>query len=169
MSTATAPLMASDEMTSGELLTEDQFPKEMRLEERKRARRVAQKSVTTRSQSDRDEKRGAEATRSSTSDVAKVKANGRCALMARLIRGGVLRYANADTVEEARLAWELAGDLIAGRAGEQREEQPLVPEERPSLAAREGPPEVERERQRQELQRYLQRMDTTEVYDGMGQ
>ena len=33
---------------------------------------------------------------------------------------------------------------MAGRTGEQREEQLMAPEERPSLAAREGPPEVER-------------------------
>ena len=67
------------------------------------------------------------------------------------------------------MACELAGDLIAGREGGQREEQPLIPEERPSLAAREGHIEMERARQRKELQRYLQRMDATDINDVMGQ
>ena len=50
VSTATAPRMAIDETTSGELLTEDEFRKEMRRKERKHARRVAEKSETTRAQ-----------------------------------------------------------------------------------------------------------------------
>ena len=88
--------------------------------------------------------------------------------MVELIRSGALQYANANPVEEARLAWELARDLMARREGGQREEQSAIPEERPSLAAEEGPPEVERARQRQELQRYLQRMDPTDVNDVLG-
>ena len=55
LSTATAPRMAIDEATSGELLTEDQFRKEMRNMERKNARRVAEKSETTRSQLEKKE------------------------------------------------------------------------------------------------------------------
>ena len=38
--------------------------------------------------------------------------------MAQLIRSGVLRYANADLVEKARLASELAGELMAWREGD---------------------------------------------------
>ena len=55
VSTATAPHMATDERTSGELLTEDQFVRELGREERKRARH-AEKSETTRSQLEQDEK-----------------------------------------------------------------------------------------------------------------
>ena len=56
VSTATAPHMVVDEMTSGELLTEDQFRKEMRRKDRKQARRVAEKSEPTRSQLEQDQK-----------------------------------------------------------------------------------------------------------------
>ena len=85
--------------------------------------------------------------------------------MAKLKRSAVLRYANADLVEEARMALELAGDFIAGREGMQPEQQPVVREDRHSLAARERGPEGERQRQRLQrylqLKRYLQRMDPT--------
>ena len=89
--------------------------------------------------------------------------------MVHLIRSGALQYANANPVEEARLAWELAGDLMARREGGQPEEQPALAEERPSLAAREGPAELERAPQRHVLQRYLQRMNRTDVTDVLEQ
>ena len=89
--------------------------------------------------------------------------------MVQLIRSGALRYANPDLVEEARLAGELAGDLIVGREGGQPEQQPVGSEERPSVAARQGPPQVELAPQRQEMQRYLQRMDPTDGNHVMGQ
>ena len=95
VSTATAPRVATEETHSGALVTQDQFLRELRREKRKRERHGAEKGDTTRSQSERDEKRG-----SSTSRVVKAKPSGRCELMTRLIRGGVLRYANADPVEE---------------------------------------------------------------------
>ena len=56
-------------------------------------------------------------------------------------------------MEEARLAWELAGNIITSREAGQLQERPRAREERPSVAAREGPPAVERGRQSQELQR----------------
>ena len=104
-----------------------------------------------------------------TPGVAKVDATGRCALMDQQKRSGTLQYPNAKPVDEPCLAWELAGDLMAGREGGQLEEQPVLREERPSLAAREGPPEVERARQHHELQRYFQRIDPTDVNDVMEQ
>ena len=70
--------------------------------------------------------------------------------MLELITSGALQYAHANPVEEARLPWDLAGNIMASREGGQLEDHPnpAVPEERPSLSAREGPPEVERSRQR---------------------
>ena len=62
--------------------------------------------------------------------------------MVQLIRSGALQYANANPVEEARLAWELAGDLMARREGGQPEEQPGVQEERTSLAVENDPQKV---------------------------
>ena len=70
VSTATASRMAVDEETLGELLMEDHFPKEMHRKERKNARRAAERREATRPQLDQDEKREAEATRSSRPDVA---------------------------------------------------------------------------------------------------
>ena len=161
VSTPNSPRMAVAAATSGELLTEDQFRKEMHRKDRKNARRAAERREATLLQLEQYKKRETEATQSLTAGAVKVHAIGRCALMVNLIRSGGLQYANANPVEEARLAWELAGDLMARREGWQREEQPLVPEERASLAAR----EVERARQRQELQGYLERMEQTDVND----
>ena len=110
VSTATAPRMAVDEATSGKLLTEDQFRKEMHHKERKGARRAGERREATRPQLEQDEKREAEATRSLTPRVSKGQATRRCALRVELIRSGALQYANAHPVEEARLACELAGD-----------------------------------------------------------
>ena len=92
-------------------------------------------------------------------------------MMLQLISSGALQDAHANPVQEVRLAWELAGNMLASQEVGQREDHPdpLVPEERPSLEARVGPPELERARQRQELQNYLQLMDPTDVKDMLGQ
>ena len=89
-------------------------------------------------------------------------------MMLQLSSSGALQYADANPVEEARLAWVLAGNLMARRCG-QWEDNLVISNERPSLATGEGPPEVERERQRQELERYLQRMHPSDGNDALGQ
>ena len=114
----------------------------MRRREPNNARYAAEKLEATRLQLEQDEKQKAEANRSLTPGAAKLHATGRWALMVHLVRIGALQYANANPVEEARLAWELAGDLIARREVGQREEHPALPEERPSVAPGEGPPEM---------------------------
>ena len=59
-STSTAPLMAIDEATSGDLFITEQFPKEMHRRERKNARHAAEKRVAElearRLQLEKDEK-----------------------------------------------------------------------------------------------------------------
>ena len=60
--------------------------------------------------------------------------------------------------------------MASREVGQEEERTNLaVQEERPSLAARNGPPQVVRARQRQELQGYLQSMDPTNVSDVIGQ
>ena len=60
------------------------------------------------------------------------------------------------------MAWQIAGNLI------EREDLGDQPD-RDYLGPRTGPPEMERERQRRELEAYLQRADTRIVQDAMEQ
>ena len=86
VSSGTAPRIGIEEATSGELLREEQFRKEMGRKEPNHARRVGQMRESTQLQLEQEKKSGSELTRSSRSGVAKVQATGRCALMALLIR-----------------------------------------------------------------------------------
>ena len=149
VSTSSAPRMAVDEATSGELLSEEQFRKEMHRRERKNARRAAAKQTAeweaSRLQLDQEETRAATMARSSSPYPMKTRDLERSTMLLQLRSSGALQYAHANPVEEARLAWDLAGNIMASREVGQREDHPNpdVPEERPSLSAREGPLEVE--------------------------
>ena len=130
---------------------------EKRLAEKQTARREA-----CRMQLEQEAKCVPTMAGSSIANVAKTHEQEIRELKVQLINGGALQYARASPLEEPKLAWELAGNLMASREIGQRDEPP-------SLAAREGPPEVERARQRRELQLYLERPDPTVLNDVLGQ
>ena len=65
--------------------------------------------------------------------------------MVQLINRGVVRQTGANHVEESKLAWKLGGNIMQSREVGQRVEAP-------SLAACEEPADVERARQRRELE-----------------
>ena len=141
----------------------------MNRRERKNARHAAEKRVAeleaTRLLLEQEEKGQAAATQSLSPGAPKMHPIERRTMMLQLIRSGALQYAHANPVEDASLPWDLAGNIMANREVGHWEEHPNpgVRGKRPSRAAREGHPEVERARQPLELQRYLQRRDPTDV------
>ena len=74
-------------------------------------------------------------------------------MMLHLRSSGALQDAHANPLEEAMLPRDLPGNIMACREVGLPEEHsnPVVPEERPCLAARERPSDVERGRQLKEL------------------
>ena len=61
--------------------------------------------------------------------------------MLQLIGGGALEYAHPAPIDQANVAWELAGQIMSGRTVGPREEtcETQSRYEGPSLPAREGP------------------------------
>ena len=161
VNTSTATRIAIEEAMSRELPSEELFLKEIHRVERKTARRSAKKRIAELEASglrlEKEEKREAAATRSISPGAPKMHGVERLVLVRQLISSGALQYSHADHGEEGRLAWDLAGNIMASREVRHREEHPnpVVSEERASIPAREGPPEVEGARKRQELQSYL--------------
>ena len=90
--------------------------------------------------------------------------------MLQLIDAGAVDYARSDPVDQANLACALAAQIMACRTVGHREETPETPAcvDPSSFAAREGPPELERARQREDLPQYLLSRDPALIEDVMG-
>ena len=166
VSSANAPCMSVDEAPSGELLDDAQPKNNCRPLVPKNATRLAEiitgKREPSRSQFEPEEKRVTMGAGSSFLKIAKTHDEEPREFMIQLMSGEVLQYARANPVEEAKLGLELPGNIMASREIGDREE-------RPSLAPREGPSQVERARQRRDLQSFRQRTCPTARNDMLGQ
>ena len=92
---------------------------------------------------------------------AKAGEQGRCALMGKPSAGGILQQHGAGSVAEAKLAWELAVNIMENREFGQSLEQSNV-------AGGEGPAEMDRARQFPQLENYLRRNDPDVEQDVLG-
>ena len=157
--------MSGDEATSGELLDDAQPKKKCRPLFFTNAKRLAEiitgKLEPSRRQFEPEEKRATMGAGSSFLKIAKTHDQKPWELMIQLISGEVLQYTRANPVEEAKLGWELTGNIMVSREIGDREEHP-------SLAPREGPPQVERARQLRDLQSLRERTCPTARNDLLG-
>ena len=144
--------MARAEAPTGHLLEKPQLEKDVRRFLRKNANRFVEGMMAERDPIRRPQdllqKRRGKMEEPSLLDMAKARDQNRRYLMGQLIAPGVLHQPGANPVKEAKLASELVGYYMESR----QFGQGVDPS---SLAARDGPPEVEHARQRRELESYL--------------
>ena len=151
------------EATSREFLDDEQLQKDFQRLMRKNSKRLVQRRTAQRERSRmqlEEEKSVHTAAGPPFVNIAKTRDQERRDLQ--LMIGGVLQYACGNPGEQAKLAWELAANIVATRELVHRDEPP-------SLSSAELPAEVERGRQRSELQSYLQLTDPTVLNEELGQ